>query len=219
MNDMMKFVLTLDRIAMKVASRREDVLQAVKAQNPEDIDVACQDAIDKIRWCDDRTAITMSQAEMSGLVSALNTCDHFGIVEKMAIEMAAILTDCEGVISHKLEASARFSCTLIDKFKGSVADFQASLQFDIGLHGSFQRYARVYGVTCHDRAVDVNEGYVTIRGELTFTMDIGNDAEIPATPILQDLLSVTISTGFRGVPEKYERTPVRSLVILSSVSH
>lgn len=218
MNDKMKLALTLDRIAVKVAARRDEVFHAVKAENPENLDTAYRAAIDNIRWGDDRAALKMTQAEMDDLVSALETCGSFGVIEKVAIELAARLTGCEGVISHKLEASARFSCTLIDKFKGSVADFQASLQFGMGLHGSFQRYAQIHGVTCHDRSVEVNEGYVTIRGELTFTMDIGNDAEIPATAILQDLLSVTISTGFRGVPEKYERTPVRSLVILSSVT-
>jgi hypothetical protein len=212
--------LLLDRIAVKVAARRDEVFQEVKARNPDDLDSAYQAAINRIRWGDSQDlAITMDQAEMEELVSALECFGPFGPVKKAAVDLAASLTGTSGLLEHKLEVLVRFSSTLPDQVKGSIAAFKAKLGFGIGLHASYQRHAKIYAVTAHDTAVELNEGYVTIRGELTFTMDICNDGDIPAAQTLKDLLSVTISAGASyGIPEKFERTVVRELQILSVVT-
>ena len=218
MNPSVKMNILLDRIATVVSARRDEVYEAVKAQSPDNLDSAYHAAIVETRWGSDDTPLSMSQDEMEDLVSALECCGPFGPIHQAAIDLAAHLADCGGLIEHKLDISARFSCTLPDQFKGSVADFHANLRFGVGLHASYQRHAKIHGVTCHDTSVELNEGYATIRGELTFSMDIVNDDEPPAPEILKNFLSVNINTDFRAIQEKLERTPVRELKILSSVT-
>lgn len=219
MNSATKMNILLERIAQKVAARRDEVYQQVKVENPENLDTAYENAVNEIQWGDRQdVSLTMNQYDMEELVSALECCGPFGPIHKAAIDLAASLTGCAGLIEHKLDISVRFSCTLPDQFKGSVSDFHANLRFGMGLHQSYQRWAKIYAVTAHETSVDINEGYVTIRGELTFSMDVVNDGDAPEADMLKTFLTVNINTDLRAIPEKLERTAVRELKILSSVT-
>jgi hypothetical protein len=231
MNTQARLTQRLNRISLKVDTRRNQAYREVEALAFKGVEYATQDEVTQhrdaimryqeeivqVQWGDGLARTRMSQVQLEGLLSALACCDSYGPIEEAAIALAALLTDCDDPVEHRLKASARFSCTLPEMFKGPETVLESKLCFDVGVQASFQHCAQAHSVSCDECMVEVNEGYMTIRGRLTFTLDLCNDVEVPRRAVLRELLSVTISNEtFGDAPGKCVRTAVRELVILST---